>query len=181
MSDHPSQSRWTAATFALEHLSVSLAEFRNRHPYPFLLLDPGAGTRIVERAGETFGGDRDPWAAPSVAPREEGVLFAVVARTPDASGAVTLGRSRDADVVLPYAQVSKVHARIAPGPRPQTWRLADLHSSNGSSLNGVPLMEDESLDISDGDLLCLGGDLPFRFLVAGTLHLWLPALARRAG
>jgi pSer/pThr/pTyr-binding forkhead associated (FHA) protein len=47
---------------------------------------------------------------------------------------VTLGRSRQCDVVLSDPNVSRQHAEIR--PRGGSWVLADLGSTNGSRLNG---------------------------------------------
>ena len=47
---------------------------------------------------------------------------------------VTLGRSRQCDVVLDDPNVSRKHAEIR--PRGGSWVLTDLGSTNGSSLNG---------------------------------------------
>ena len=47
---------------------------------------------------------------------------------------VTLGRSRQCDVVLNDPNVSRQHAEIR--PRGGSWVLTDLGSTNGSCLNG---------------------------------------------
>jgi hypothetical protein len=47
---------------------------------------------------------------------------------------VTIGRSRQCDVVVNDANVSRQHAEIR--PRGGSWVLSDLGSTNGSSLNG---------------------------------------------
>jgi|SRR5579884_96225 len=47
---------------------------------------------------------------------------------------VTLGRSRQCDVVLSDPNVSREHAEIR--PRGGSWVLTDLGSTNGSSING---------------------------------------------
>jgi hypothetical protein len=47
---------------------------------------------------------------------------------------VTIGRSRQCDVVVNDANVSRQHAEIR--PRGGSWVLVDLGSTNGSSLNG---------------------------------------------
>jgi pSer/pThr/pTyr-binding forkhead associated (FHA) protein len=47
---------------------------------------------------------------------------------------VTIGRSRQCDVVLDDPNVSRQHAEIR--PRGGSWVLSDLGSTNGSSLNG---------------------------------------------
>jgi hypothetical protein len=64
------------------------------------------------------------------------VLLAVGGRrllVPPAGG--TLGRSRDCDVVLDDAGISRRHAELRPGP--DGWTVADLGSTNGVRVNGV--------------------------------------------
>jgi len=64
------------------------------------------------------------------------VLLAVGGRrllVPPAGG--TLGRSRDCDVVLDDAGISRHHAELRPGP--DGWTVADLGSTNGVRVNGV--------------------------------------------
>jgi hypothetical protein len=51
---------------------------------------------------------------------------------PPAGG--TIGRSRDCDIVLDDAGISRRHAEIRPGP--EGWTLADLGSTNGVLVNG---------------------------------------------
>jgi hypothetical protein len=49
----------------------------------------------------------------------------------------TLGRSRECDVVVDDANVSRRHAELR--PRGATWVLTDLGSTNGTRLNGRPI------------------------------------------
>jgi len=65
---------------------------------------------------------------------------------------VTLGRSRQCDVVLDDANVSRQHAEIR--PRGGSWVLTDLGSTNGSCLNGRRIDEPEVL--KPGDEIELG-------------------------
>ena len=65
---------------------------------------------------------------------------------------VTLGRSRQCDVVLSDANVSREHAEIR--PRGDSWVLSDLGSTNGSRLNGRPV--DGSEVVKPGDEIELG-------------------------
>jgi pSer/pThr/pTyr-binding forkhead associated (FHA) protein len=65
---------------------------------------------------------------------------------------VTLGRSRQCDVVLGDPNVSRRHAEIR--PRGGSWVLNDLGSTNGSRINGRRI--DGSEVIRSGDQLQLG-------------------------
>jgi Protein of unknown function (DUF3662)/FHA domain len=69
---------------------------------------------------------------------------------PPAGG--TVGRSRDCDVVLDDAGVSRHHAEIRPGPG--GWTLADLGSTNGVRVNGEQLRGTRPL--TPGDRVELG-------------------------
>jgi hypothetical protein len=65
---------------------------------------------------------------------------------------VTLGRSRQCDVVLDDANVSRQHAEIR--PRGGSWVLSDLGSTNGSCLNGRRIEGTEV--VKPGDEIELG-------------------------
>jgi len=65
---------------------------------------------------------------------------------------VTLGRSRQCDVVLDDPNVSREHAEIR--PRGGSWVLTDLGSTNGSCLNGRRIESPEV--IKTGDEIELG-------------------------
>ena len=64
----------------------------------------------------------------------------------------TVGRSRDCDIVLDDAGISRRHAEIRPGP--EGWTIADLGSTNGVLLNGKRLRDTQPL--RPGDQLELG-------------------------
>ena len=68
----------------------------------------------------------------------------------DGSG-LTIGRAADNDLVLPDSRVSRHHARIA--GRRGTLVYADLGSTNGSRVNGVPVGE---LVLGAGDRIEIG-------------------------
>ena len=67
-------------------------------------------------------------------------------------GGVTLGRSRQCDVVLNDPNVSREHAEIR--PRGGSWVLTDLGSTNGSRINGRQVSGSEV--IRPGDEIELG-------------------------
>ncbi len=68
------------------------------------------------------------------------------------SGGATIGRSRQCDVTLDDANISRTHAEIR--PRGGSWVVTDLGSTNGSRLNGRRLEGSEVL--KPGDEIELG-------------------------
>jgi pSer/pThr/pTyr-binding forkhead associated (FHA) protein len=68
------------------------------------------------------------------------------------SGA-TIGRSRECDVVVDDANVSRKHAEIRPGPH--GWTIADLGSTNGTRVNGRDV-KGAAHPLGPGDHLELG-------------------------
>jgi hypothetical protein len=71
------------------------------------------------------------------------------------TGAV-IGRSRECEIVVDDANVSRKHAEVRPGP--QGWTVADLGSTNGVRVNGRPIGT-ESHPLRDGDRVELGTQL----------------------
>jgi pSer/pThr/pTyr-binding forkhead associated (FHA) protein len=68
------------------------------------------------------------------------------------AGGVTLGRSRECDVMLDDPNVSRTHAELR--PRGGSWVLTDLGSTNGSSVNGQRI--DAPTVVKPGDEIELG-------------------------
>jgi hypothetical protein len=68
-------------------------------------------------------------------------------RLPLPARGATIGRSRDCDVVLEDAGISRRHAEIRPDA--EGWTVADLHSTNGVRLNGRTLRGVEPLQAGD--------------------------------
>ncbi len=60
---------------------------------------------------------------------------------------VTIGRSRQADVVLNDPNISRQHAEIR--PRGGSWVLTDLGSTNGSCINGRRIDQPEVIKPGD--------------------------------
>jgi two-component system, cell cycle response regulator len=87
-----------------------------------------------------------------------GELFAVP--IPLERDVVVLGRALEADVRVNDARASRLHARISTERDLITgeikYRLTDLGSTNGTMLNGVPVME---AFLKDGDKLLIGEHL----------------------
>lgn len=68
-------------------------------------------------------------------------------------GGATIGRSRDCDIVLADANVSRRHAEVLPGAA-GTWMVSDLGSTNGVVINGRRITGYEPL--APGDRMALG-------------------------
>jgi hypothetical protein len=68
-------------------------------------------------------------------------------------GGATIGRSRDCDVVMADANVSRRHAQVLPLAA-GTWTIADLGSTNGVLVNGRRIAGSEQL--TSGDRIVLG-------------------------
>jgi hypothetical protein len=68
-------------------------------------------------------------------------------RLPIGPRGATIGRSRDCDIVLDDAGISRRHAEIRPGD--VGWTVADLGSTNGVRLNGRTLRGAQELKAGD--------------------------------
>jgi predicted component of type VI protein secretion system len=87
-------------------------------------------------------------AAAAQARRAQRALLAVGGRrllVPPSGG--TLGRSRECDIVLEDAGISRRHAQIRPGA--DGWTLEDLGSTNGVRVNGATLVGARALQPGD--------------------------------
>jgi hypothetical protein len=86
-------------------------------------------------------------------PRRRGARLRVDGRTSVlGSGGAVLGRSREADVVLDDANVSRRHAAVRPSGG--SWIVEDLGSTNGVKVNGRRIHGPQSL--KRGDVIELG-------------------------
>ncbi|MGA7396895.1 MAG: FHA domain-containing protein [Solirubrobacterales bacterium] len=98
------------------------------------------------------GGTRDAWLvverSDSLASNTRFDLF----------GGATLGRSADADISFDDRYASGLHARVY--PRGDRYFVEDMNSTNGTLLNGGPLVGENEL--GDGFTIAIG-DTTFRF------------------
>ncbi len=74
-----------------------------------------------------------------------------------------IGRTAEADIVLPETQVSRQHAMVrCADVENQIWEVRDLGSTNGTCIDGSPIT---SAPLSDGDKITIGHSvLKFAFL-----------------
>ncbi len=102
--------------------------------------------------GSGGGGTRDAWLvverSDSLSPGTRFDLF----------GGATLGRSGEADISFDDRYASGLHARVY--PRGDRYFVEDMNSTNGTLLNGGPLVTENEL--ADGFSISIG-DTTFRF------------------
>ncbi len=75
---------------------------------------------------------------------------------------VIIGRSPDCDIILPDRQVSRRHARVF--RRGDRYYIEDLHSKNGTWVNGYPVHD--VVPLEDGDEIQIA--LRFKLAFVGT-------------
>lgn len=110
--------------------------------------DPGGRTMIYSTAGRVA----EPLEERARARHDTALLLIDGRRLVVGPAGVTLGRSRQCDVVLNDPNVSRQHAEIR--PRGGSWVLSDLGSTNGSCLNGRRIEGPEV--VKPGDEIELG-------------------------
>jgi FHA domain-containing protein len=110
--------------------------------------DEGGRTMIYSTAGRVA----EPLEERARSRAQSALLLVEGKRMMVGPAGVTLGRSRQCDVVLNDPNVSREHAEIR--PRGGSWVLTDLGSTNGSSLNGRRI--DRSEVVKAGDEIELG-------------------------
>jgi hypothetical protein len=88
-----------------------------------------------------------PLAAPAQARSQRALLLYDGRRLVVGSSGATIGRSRQCDVVIDDANVSRQHAEVR--PRGGAWVLSDLGSTNGSILNGRRIDHPEVIQPGD--------------------------------
>ena len=91
--------------------------------------------------------------APPAPPARETVTLTIGERVyPVTTSRVVLGRSRECDVRVPDANVSRRHCEIAQDG-PSSWSVRDLGSTNGTELNGHKI---SGASLADGDRITIG-------------------------
>ncbi|MBF0422919.1 MAG: FHA domain-containing protein [Magnetococcales bacterium] len=91
---------------------------------------------------------------------------------------ITIGRAESNQIIMPEGSVSNVHATIT-FLGPGQYHLADVGSTNGTSVNDKPLSP-LGKDLADGDRIKLGR-FEFLFLFPGSLYLHITPENTRRG
>jgi hypothetical protein len=121
--------------------------------------DPAAGAQPVQADHghtmiySTADRIRRPVEENQPPPATRALLVAEGRRHVIGPGGALIGRSRECDVVLSDANVSRRHAEVRPAAA-STWTITDLGSTNGVRINGHPISGDAPL--TAGDRIALG-------------------------
>ena len=113
--------------------------------------DPSGRTMIYSNAGRIA----EPLEQRAQTRAETALLLMDGKRLLVGPAGITLGRSRQCDVVLDDPNVSRQHAEVR--PRGGSWVLTDLGSTNGSRINGRPVEGSEV--VRSGDEIELGATI----------------------
>lgn len=86
-------------------------------------------------------------------------------RTMECSGKLeyTLGRTTEHDVCLQYPAVSRTHCFVF--CEDGEWKLKDLHSVNGTKVNGEDVLPEKAILLHDGDVITLAEKVHLRLKI----------------
>ena len=141
-------------------LELTRDTFERQHPHPWLSLgldsEESEDVAVHTLAGPGALGGGGLRAVLSL--RSEGLCFLALRKRAGSSQAldtVTVGRSRDNDLILQHSSISKVHARFI--LKDGEWWLADADSRNGTLMNFRPVPSEEGVPLRDRAILKFGG------------------------
>ena len=89
----------------------------------------------------------EPLREPAIVRSQRALLLHEGRRLLVGPNGATIGRSRQADIVIDDPNVSRQHAEVR--PRGGAWVLTDLGSTNGSRLNGRQITNSEVIQAGD--------------------------------
>ncbi|MBA3328498.1 MAG: DUF3662 domain-containing protein [Solirubrobacterales bacterium] len=111
------------------------------------------GHTMIYSTADRIRGPVDEAQGRAAAPSQRALLVAEGKRHVIGQGGAVIGRSRDCEVILSDANVSRRHAEVRPAAA-GTWTVSDLGSTNGVRVNGRQTSGAAAL--SAGDRIALG-------------------------
>ncbi len=141
----------TLGSYTEEVIDLDVATFQEAHPHPVLLHrpegvadPPGFRTDLTDPGATRLEIATDLVTHPElrVLPLEkrEGTLF---------EHRICVGRTRNNDIVLPYAKISKFHAYFTWSEEGDRYFITDPGSTNGTFVNGNRLTQLERIEVKD--------------------------------
>jgi hypothetical protein len=135
-------------------------------PHPLLIQREPGGSKVKPKPGGFATLVTTSQALGASGPREESWAYEV-AKRPGANAfsfLITLGRTRNNDLVVDEACVSKFHASFKKDPAGR-WTVTDM-SSNGIKLDGVRIPREQTTPLASGAVLLLAEEVELVFLLA---------------
>ena len=152
----------TLDQFKKENRGLTIEDFLTRHPGPFLVVSfPSTdgdiqAPPILPGGGNTIRG--------SFAPIKVTTHIYSLARHGDAElHMITVGRTANNDICIPFPQVSKMHAHFQKDYRSGRMALTDAASTNGTRVNGQMLPPREPRFLEDRDRISFGEGIRGKF------------------
>ena len=153
--------------YAKAHPADSPSVFLEGHPEPALHVGglpsfqrlPSATSEFTTRLDE-------PGAVSGVPTLHEGGLLRLMKDGGGSGGAmITLGRTNNNDLVLPDERVSKFHGYFQPNGA--GWTFTDAGSTNGTSIDGSPILPMRPYPLDAGSTILLSSEVTLVFLFPG--------------
>ncbi len=153
--------------YASAHPVENPAAFLEGHPEPALHVGGLPSFQRLPSATSEFTTRLDEPGASGGAPTlHEGGLLRLKKDGGGSGGAmITLGRTNNNDLVLPDERVSKFHGYFQPNG--EGWTFTDAGSTNGTSIDGSPIIPLRPYPLDAGSTLLLSSEVTLVFLFPG--------------
>jgi len=161
--------------FSSEGRDLTLDEFVERFPHPFLLV--GCFQSQESRAFGTVmsedGLSRDNLNVPDSAPDDENVYPIVKSGRNTFEKLFTVGRSSNNDIVIDHTSISKLHAYFR--QEDDSYTIADAGSSNGTFIEEFPLPQNKDVRIESNQPIRFGKTIVATFYAASDFYRFIRA------
>lgn len=151
--------------FAKAIAGLKRDEYLFAHPHPLLIqMNQGSAGEVNQKTAAFA--TLVPGALPPLRSKRDGFFVYEVQKRPGANAfglMVTLGRTRNNDVVVDDGSVSKFHASFKKDPA-GAWQLTDM-STNGVKLDGVRVPRDRAVSLRSGAMLTFAESVEMLFLM----------------
>jgi len=151
LTSRPAVEFMTDERLALGEFGIQAQQLGDPEPEPGERLAEGAPSQGDFGHTMVYSPDRGARVLDEPAAPSRAVLAGAGRRTVLSGSSVTIGRSRDCDITVEDANISRRHAELR--PKDESWVVADLGSTNGIKVNSRRV---EQAVLRHGDKLTLG-------------------------
>ncbi len=147
------------ATASMDDLAREFREngekaFRRVHSHPFLVVVYTPSSDMEPTDSNTMETQIDRSEPDRRRRMGKRVIPLIKSNPKSKTSRITIGRSRDNDIVIPASKISKAHAAFVV-ERGGRYRLMDVGSVNGTIVNRVRLDENKMVKLKSGDMVAL--------------------------